>query len=99
MDSFSSDANFISVTPGGIQRHNGSGVQVVSTYWPTGLYVLANSVKFVSLKDLTGAATVGQGGRRPHGEYLDLTGCSVRCLGCLYYRASGDQTHCSNTET
>ena len=53
--------------------------------------MLANSGKFVLLKDLTRAATVGQGGRRPLGGYLDLTGCSVRCLGSLYYRASGDQ--------
>jgi len=36
VDSFSSDANFISVTPGGIQRHNVSCVQVVRTSWPTG---------------------------------------------------------------
>jgi len=36
VDSFSSESNFISVTPGGIQRHNGRGMQVVRTYWPTG---------------------------------------------------------------
>jgi hypothetical protein len=84
VDSFSSDANFISVTPGCIQRRNGRGVQVVRTYWPNGLYVLADSGKFVLLKDLTRAATVGQGGRRSHGGYLELTGCSVRCLGSLY---------------
>ena len=55
------------------------------------LYVLANSVKFILLKDFTWAATVGQGGRRSHGGYLDHAGCSVHCLGSLYYRESGDQ--------
>ena len=61
MDFFSSDTNLISMTPGVFQRHNGSGGQVVKPYWPTGYYVLANSVKIVLLKNLTRAATLGQG--------------------------------------
>jgi hypothetical protein len=36
VDFFSSDTNFISMTPGGIQRHNRSRGQVVGLYWPTG---------------------------------------------------------------
>jgi len=54
------------------------------------LVCVANSVKFVSLKDLTWAATVGKGGRRPHGGYLVHAGCSVHCLGSLHNRASAD---------